>query len=43
MVFGAILLFVCVLASVGEAYVWYSEILWHGDIKRDPRNSPPPR
>lgn len=43
MVIGAILIFTCVGLSIGEAYVWYSEIPWHGDAKPDPRNSPPPR
>jgi hypothetical protein len=27
--------------AFGEFYVWYSEILWHKDGRRDPRNDPP--
>lgn len=41
MLFEIALLLVGVLLAFGEFYVWYSEILWHGEAKQDPRNSPP--
>jgi hypothetical protein len=31
------------IVACGEFYIWHAEILWHGEPKRDPRNSPPPR
>jgi hypothetical protein len=34
---------IAVALALGEFYVWYSEILWHKDGRRDLRNDPPER
>jgi hypothetical protein len=34
---------IAAVLALGEFYVWYSEVLWHKDGHRDPRNDPPER